>query len=107
MYLAFVDQFRGGFLVETALLTLFFLSALLAIGGRLRTLVGAVLIAPALVGEWLNYWRSDLPGSVSQNSLGILARQSNFELPARPGKECFEPLIVEKHAHSLASTHVL
>ena len=44
----FVDQFWGGFLVETALLTLVFLSALLAIGGRLRTLVGVVLVAPAL-----------------------------------------------------------
>lgn len=60
----FVDQFSGGFLVETALLTLVFLSALLAIGGRLRTLIGAVLVAPALVGEWLSYWQPDLPLSV-------------------------------------------
>jgi len=68
----FVDQFWGGFLVETALLTLVFLSALLAIGGRLRTLIGAVLVAPALVGEWLNYWRPDLPFSVVAFGSGLL-----------------------------------
>ena len=53
----FVDQFPGGLLVQTALMTLVFLSALLAIGGRLRTLSGAVLVAPALMGEWLSYSR--------------------------------------------------
>jgi hypothetical protein len=68
----FVDQFWGGFLVETALMTLVFLSALLAIGGRLRTLVGAVLVAPALVGEWLSYWRPDLSFFVVFNGGGLL-----------------------------------
>jgi hypothetical protein len=68
----FVDQFRGGFLVETALMTLVLLSALLAIGGRVRTLVGAVLVAPALVGEWLSYWRPDLPFSVVIHGGGLL-----------------------------------
>ena len=51
----FVDEFRGGFFVEAVLMSLVFLSALLAIGGRLRTLVGALLVSPALVGEWLSY----------------------------------------------------
>jgi Ion channel len=68
----FADQFRGGFLVETSLMTLVFLAALLAIGGRLRTLVGAVLVAPALVGEWLNYWQPDLPFSVVIRGGGLL-----------------------------------
>jgi hypothetical protein len=68
----FVDQFRGGFLVETALMTLVFLSALLTIGGRLRTLVGTVLVAPALVGEWLSYWRPELPLSVLISGGGVL-----------------------------------
>jgi hypothetical protein len=68
----FVDVFRGGFLVETALITLVLLSALLAIGGRLRTLVGAVLVAPALVGEWLIYWRPDLPFFVVVRASGLL-----------------------------------
>jgi Ion channel len=68
----FVDQFWGGFLVEAALMTLVFLSALLAIGGRLRTLVGALLVAPALVGVWLSYWRPDLPFSVVIHGSGVL-----------------------------------
>ena len=68
----FVDQFWGGFLVETALMTLVFLSALLAIGGRLRTLLGAALVAPALVGEWLSYWRPDLTFSVVFRGGGLL-----------------------------------
>jgi len=68
----FVDQFRGGFLVETALMTLVLLSALLAIGGRLRTLVGAVLVAPALVGQWLIYWRPDLQLSLVIRGSGVL-----------------------------------
>ena len=68
----FVDQFPGGLLVQTALMTLVFLSALLAIGGRLRTLLGAVLVAPALVGEWLSYWRPDLASSVVIRGGGLL-----------------------------------
>jgi ion channel len=68
----FVDQFPGGLLVQTALMTLVFLSALLAIGGRLRTLLGVVLVAPALVGEWLSYWRPDLTSSVVIRGGGLL-----------------------------------
>src|SRR5260221_10615034 len=69
---AFVDQFPGGFLVATVLMTRVFLSALLAIGGRLRTMGGFVLVAPALFGEWLNYWRQDLPFSVIIRGSGVL-----------------------------------
>ena len=68
----FLDQFWGGFHVEATLITLVFLSALLAIGGRLRTLVGAVLVSPALVGEWLSYWRPDLPFSVVILASGLV-----------------------------------
>jgi hypothetical protein len=68
----FVDQFQGGFFIETTLTTLVFLSALLAIGGRLRTLVAAVLVTPALVGEWLSYWRPDLSLSVLIHGAGLL-----------------------------------
>jgi hypothetical protein len=48
------------------------LSALLAIGGRRRTLVGALLVAPALVGEWLTYWRPNLPLSQVLHGSGLL-----------------------------------
>ena len=68
----FADQFEDGFLVETSLMTLVFLAALLAIGGRLRTAVGIVLVAPALVGEWLNYWRPELPFSAIIRGSGLL-----------------------------------
>src|SRR5258708_29806096 len=57
----FVDQFPGGFLVATVLITLVFLSALLAIGGRLRTVVGGVLVAPAFLGGWFSCLSPDLP----------------------------------------------
>ena len=68
----FVDQFQGGLLVQTALMTLVFLFALLVVGGRLRTLLGAVLVAPALAGEWLSYWRPDLTSSVVIRGGGLL-----------------------------------
>src|SRR5258708_33798583 len=60
----FVDQFPGGFLVATVLMTLVFLSALLAIGGRLRKMVGGGLVAPALFGGGFRFWRPRLPFSV-------------------------------------------
>ena len=44
----FGNQFRGGTLVEAVLMTLVLLSAVLALGGRLRTLIGAVLAMSAL-----------------------------------------------------------
>jgi ion channel len=68
----FVGEFRGGLLVETALMTLVLLSALLAIGGRLRTLVGVFLVAPALVGEWLSFWQPSLLFSVVFRGSGLL-----------------------------------
>jgi len=67
----FVDQVPGGFLLATVLMTLVFLSALLAIGGRVRTMVGIVLVAPALLGEWLSYWQPDLLSVVIRGS-GVL-----------------------------------
>src|SRR5258707_8622518 len=60
----FVDQFPGGFLVATVLMTLVFLSALLAIGGPLGTNVGGVLGAPALFWARLSFLQADPPVSV-------------------------------------------
>ena len=69
----FVDQFRGGTLVEAVLMTLVLLSAVLAVGGRLRTLIWAVvLVMPALVTRWVNYWRSDPPSSEAFYGTGVL-----------------------------------
>src|SRR5260221_4532692 len=67
----FVDQFPGGFLVATVLITLVFLSALLAIGGRPRTGVGSLLVAAAILGEWFSYLQPDLPCSGGVHGSGV------------------------------------
>jgi len=57
----FLEDLRSGELVEAVLMTVALLSAVLAIGGRRRTLAwGVVLVMPAVVGKWLNHWRPDL-----------------------------------------------
>ena len=57
----FIDQLEYGILIESVLITIVLFSALLAIGGRRRTLVlGSVLVIPALAGKWVNYFRPDL-----------------------------------------------
>ena len=57
----FVEELEYGILIESVLITLVLFSALLAIGGRRRTLVlGSVLVIPALAGKWVNYFRPDL-----------------------------------------------
>ncbi len=57
----FVEQIRGGDLIESVLLTVVFLSAAMAVGGRRRALVWAVtLVIPALAGKWVNHWQADL-----------------------------------------------
>jgi len=57
----FIEQLRGGNLIESVLITLVFLSAVTAVGGRRRTLVWAVvLVIPPLVGRWVNHLGADL-----------------------------------------------
>ena len=51
---------RGGTLIETMLLTLVLLCAVLSIAGGRGALLGVVLVAPAVIGEWMNYWQPDL-----------------------------------------------
>jgi hypothetical protein len=55
----FVDPLRSADLIETMLMTLVLLVAVLSIAGRWRALVGIVLVTPAVIGEWLNYWWPD------------------------------------------------
>ena len=55
----FVDPLKSADLIETMLMTLVLLVAVLSIAGRWRALVGIVLVAPAVIGEWLNYWWPD------------------------------------------------
>lgn len=58
---AFVQDVRGGDLIEAALVTLVYLSALWAMSARRRTLVLAiVLIVPALAAKWIDRFRPDV-----------------------------------------------
>lgn len=57
----FTEDLRGGELIEAVLMTAVLLSAVMAVGGRRRTLAWAIiLVTPALVGKWINHWRPDL-----------------------------------------------
>lgn len=57
----FVEQWKSGSLINSVLFSLTMLLALLAIGGsRSRLVWGILLLAPALVGKWVNYWQPDL-----------------------------------------------
>jgi hypothetical protein len=55
----FMERLRNGPLIETLLMTLVLLFAVLSIAGGRRALVGVVLVAPAVLGEWLIFWRPE------------------------------------------------
>ena len=67
-----VDRLRSGALIETMLITLLLLCAVLSIAGGRRALVGVALVAPAAIGEWLNYWRPELLIYVVTRGAGLL-----------------------------------
>jgi Ion channel len=57
----FIEDLPRGDLIEAVLLTLVMVSSVLAVGGRRRILVVAlVLVVPAVVGKWINHVRPDL-----------------------------------------------
>lgn len=57
----FLLPIEYGELVETVITALVFVSAVVAVGGRRRTLVIAlVLVTPAFVGKWINHFQPDL-----------------------------------------------
>jgi hypothetical protein len=59
--LPFVMESSYGQLIESVLVTLVLLTAVLAVGGRRRSLLAAgALVAPALVGNWLWHLQPDL-----------------------------------------------
>src|SRR5215469_13844142 len=68
----FVDRLRSGALIEAMLITLLLLCAVLSIAGGRRAVVGVVLVAPATIGEWLNYWRPELLIYVVTRGAGLL-----------------------------------
>jgi hypothetical protein len=57
----FVEDWPGGTLLEALLLSLVMLSAVLAVGGRRRTLVTAILLVlPAVLARWLIHFQPGL-----------------------------------------------
>ena len=68
----FLDQLRSGLLIETMLMTLILLFALLSIAGGRRALLGVVLVAPAVLGEWLIFWRPETLIQLMTRGAGLL-----------------------------------
>ncbi len=57
----FIETLQAGGLIESILLTLVLISALLAIARRRRSAIIATLLAlPTLAGRWINHYRPDL-----------------------------------------------
>ena len=57
----FVEEFEGGRLVLSLLLSLVLLAAVFAVADRKRTLaIALVLAVPAIAGRWINHFRPDL-----------------------------------------------
>jgi voltage-gated potassium channel len=61
--LPFVEQIRGGDLIESILVTLVLILSVLAVGGRRRSLMTAmVLVMPTVIGKWGNHlWPDRVP----------------------------------------------
>lgn len=56
-----VRHLEAGDVIQAVLMTLVLLSAVLAVGGRRRTLViGICLVAPAVIGQWVDHFRPGL-----------------------------------------------
>ena len=57
----FVESLHASALIESILLTIVLISAVLAIAGDGRILIGAAVLAvPTLAGRWVNHYRPDL-----------------------------------------------
>lgn len=69
----FVEQFDQDKHIETILMTLVLVSGVLAVGGRRRTLVLAVvLMLPALAGKWINHFWPQLAPTEMVYASGLI-----------------------------------
>jgi voltage-gated potassium channel len=68
----FVNRLPNGVLIETMLMTLLLLFAVLSIAGGQRALLGVLLVAPAGIGEWLNFWWPEMLIYVITRGAGLL-----------------------------------
>jgi Ion channel len=77
-----VDEFIAGELVESVLITLVLVSAVVAVGGRRGSLiVGLVLVAPAVVAKWLDHlWPGHVPPEVTQATAIVFLSYVTFRL---------------------------
>ncbi len=71
----FVEELAYGSLIEAVLMTIVLLSAVLAVGGRRRTLFAAVvLVVPAVAGTWFRHIQPDsVPTSVGLGAAIVFA----------------------------------
>src|SRR4051794_22933476 len=77
-----VDEFFAGELVESILITVVLLSAVVAVGGRRRSLVVAlVLVAPAIAAKWVNhFWPLHIPPEFTQATAIVFLAYVTFRL---------------------------
>jgi len=69
----FLEELPHGDLIETVLMSLVFVSALLAVGGRRRTLIlCTALILPALASRWLSHLHPHLVTPSVRHAFGLL-----------------------------------
>jgi voltage-gated potassium channel len=68
----FVNRLPNGVLIETMLMTMLLLFAVLSIAGGQRALLGVLLVAPAGIGEWLNFWWPETLIYVITRGAGLL-----------------------------------
>jgi hypothetical protein len=61
----FVDDLPGGDLIEALLLTAVMVCSVVAVGGRRRSLmIALMLITPTLAGKWVNHFSPNLPSAL-------------------------------------------
>lgn len=77
-----VDEFVGGEIVESVLITLVLLSAVVAVGGRRRSLVvGILLVAPAVISKWIDHvWPGQVPREITQAMAIVFLSWVTFRL---------------------------
>ncbi len=77
-----VDEFIVGELVESVLITVVLLSAVVAVGGRRRSLVtGLLLVAPAVACKWVDHaWPHRIPPEVTQAAAILFLSFVTFRL---------------------------
>jgi hypothetical protein len=69
----FIEELRGGTLMEAILFTMVLLSAVFAVGGRGKELIFALLlVAPTLLARWATYSRPDLVSPDFFDGTGML-----------------------------------